>query len=165
MPGVWARVLLVAVVAVAQRACMGALPGGGTGSGGGPGTGWGGGRAPSRGGAPGRGGTTGEGAGGMGGWSACPATATKSAPCGPNDPQSCFKTCGPDKVGTKAETCQGGVYNEMSGCTFDETRDYSCYAIPSAPNPVCPVGLTPMASQLCDVPPCSVCNSFQGLAG
>ena len=36
----------------------------------------------------------------------------------------------------------------MSGCTFDPTRDYSCYAIPSAANAACPAGVAPQGSRV-----------------
>jgi hypothetical protein len=78
--------------------------------------------------------------------------------------QLCYKTCGPDNLGAKSETCVNGVYAEMSGCSFDPTRDFSCYRIPTTANAICPAG-TPQPSQPCDVPPCTLCNSMQGLPG
>ena len=38
----------------------------------------------------------------------------------------------------KSETCAGGVYAEMSGCSFDPSRDYSCYSLPGVANAICP---------------------------
>jgi hypothetical protein len=76
----------------------------------------------------------------------------------------CYKTCGPEKTGVKSETCSGGVYNEMSGCSFDPGRDYSCYRLPGAANPICPL-VVPQASATCDVPACTACNGNQGLPG
>jgi hypothetical protein len=53
----------------------------------------------------------------------------------------------------------------MSGCSFDPFRDFSCYKLPVAANPICPAGITPMASGPCDIPHCSLCNSLQGTVG
>ena len=47
----------------------------------------------------------------------------------------------------------------MSGCTFEPTRDFSCYKIPTAANTACPAGVTPQGSMACDVPHCTLCNS------
>jgi hypothetical protein len=178
MRGVRVRALSAAVVAVGVAAltgCGGTLSSGGTT--GGAGTTGAAGR-PGRGGAPGRGGTTGAagttgqggttgegGTGGIGDPGPCPTTVSKGVPCTSSDPQFCSKTCGPEKVGTKAETCASGVYVEMSGCTFDPSRDYSCYKIPTAVNSTCPAEVPPQASAACEVPPCMLCNSLQGLAG
>jgi len=87
--------------------------------------------------------------------------------CGPGDVQFCYKPCGPEKVGTKSETCsaQQGIYYEMAGCVFDPSRDYSCYKISTAANSTCPLNATPQASAACDVPPCTPCNSQQGIQG
>ena len=96
----------------------------------------------------------------------CASTVAKGAACGPADQQFCYKTCGPERTGVKAVTCTTtGTYAEMSGCAFDPNRDYSCYAIPSAANEACPVGLTFQASQPCDVPHCTLCNSLAGVVG
>jgi hypothetical protein len=118
------------------------------------------------------GGSAGSGTGGAAGTSgggfgqpACPSTVAKGAACAATDVPFCYKTCGPEKTGVKSETCAGGVYAEMSGCSFDPGRDYSCYAIPGAvPNLACPVAV-PQASARCDVPACTACNSNQGLPG
>jgi len=172
------RVMSAAAVAVGVAAltgCGGTLwngPTGTAGTGGAAGTtGWGG--TTGEGGTTGQAGTTG-GAGTTGDGGAagtveggpCPATVSKGVPCGPSDVQLCYKTCGPEKVGTKSETClAAGTYAEMSGCNFDSSRDYSCYKISTAENSMCPSGVTPQASQACDVAPCVVCNSLQGLSG
>jgi len=97
---------------------------------------------------------------------ACLSTVTKGGACGPADQQFCYKRCGPANTGVKAETCTtGGYYAEMSGCSFDPSFDYSCYKIPLAANAACPPGITPQAGAACAVPPCSPCNSFQGVVG
>ena len=81
----------------------------------------------------------------------------------------CYRTCGPEKQGYKSETCtSAGSYQEMSGCSFDPTKDFSCYKIPATANTVCPTGITPMGSADCstyNVPTCTLCNSTQGTAG
>jgi hypothetical protein len=104
--------------------------------------------------------------GGDFGQPACLPTVVKGGACVSTDQQFCYKTCGPQAVGVKAETCtSAGVYAEMSGCTFDPARDYSCYKLPGAANAACVPGLTPQASQPCDAAACAVCNSTQGLPG
>ena len=100
-------------------------------------------------GATGTGGTT-----GAFGEPACLSTVSKGAPCGP------------EKTGVKTETCtSAGTYAEMSGCSFDPTKDYSCYKIPTTAQTACPAGVTPQASMACDVPHCTLCNSLQGTTG
>lgn len=89
----------------------------------------------------------------------------KGVACVATDTQLCYKTCGPEKAGAKSETCTGGVYAEMSGCSFDATKDFSCYKIPAAANTMCPAGATPQASQDCTVDMCVLCNSTGGLPG
>ena len=157
MPGVSARVLwfglAVAGIGGALDGCGGKLvgdPSGGAGNGGSS--------AP--------GGTTGSGGGGTAfGEPACPA-AVRGAGCLPTDPQVCYRTCGPEKTGVKANTCEAnGVYSEASVCAFDPSKDYSCYAIPSVANAVCPAGVVPQGSNLCGVDHCVLCNSLGGLAG
>jgi hypothetical protein len=90
---------------------------------------------------------------------------TKSGACTPDDPQLCYKTCGPVKEGAKSETCTGGVYAEMSGCTFDNAKNYMCYKVPAAANPACPTAAPPQASQACTVDVCNPCNTLGGLPG
>jgi len=119
------------------------------------------------GGTTGTGGTTDDGgvAGHFGGLPMCPA-ATKGGVCTPTELQYCYKTCGPQAIGRKAETCStAGVYVEMSGCTFDPAADYSCYKIPTAANAACPADALPQASAPCMIDPCVVCNSDGGPAG
>ena len=159
-------VFLVIGIAVGVG-CIGQLPGDGTehGTAGTTGTSGMSGRGGStgRGGAPGPGGTTGI-AGSSAGQPPCDSTVFKGGACTAPDQQRCYKTCGPDKLGMKSEICAGGVYAEMSGCTFDTVRDYSCYRLPSTPTAGCSVGLTPQANALCSLPPCVVCNNNEGLA-
>jgi len=122
----------------------------------------------------GRGGSTGStGTGGTFGTPSCTGLVTalgeepyRGAACGAADPQVCYRTCGPEKSGVKAETCTiAGAYTESTGCSFDPARIYSCYRIPSTVNTVCPAGVTPQAALPCDVPTCTVCNSTGGLDG
>jgi len=89
----------------------------------------------------------------------------KGVACVATDTQLCYKTCGPEKAGAKSETCTGGVYAEMSGCSFDSATNFSCYKIPAAANTMCPAGATPQASQDCTVDMCVLCNSTGGLPG
>jgi hypothetical protein len=186
MPGVRMNVLWVGLAAVALagalNACGGSLGGGGTaGTTGAAGSGSQDGTAGTTGagGTAGPGGTTGTGGSGIStgvagttgnigfGEPACVSpTIGKGAPCGPADEQFCYKTCGPERSGVKSETCTiAGTYAEMSGCTFDPTRDYSCYKIPVDANAACPAGQVPMASAPCEVPPCLLCNGLQGVVG
>lgn len=182
-----AVVLFVGMAAVASGGvfggCEGQLPGGGTG--GTPGAAGTTGSAGTfgDGGTTGEAGTSGEagtlgGAGSTGGAVAgtsgtgtsgqpvCPSTVTKGGACSSADVQVCYKPCGPQNIGAKSETCMGGVYVEMSGCTFDPARDYSCYKIPTvAPTEACPAGVTPQASAPCTTAPCALCNSTGGLPG
>jgi hypothetical protein len=87
-------------------------------------------------------------------------------PCDPTmDINVCTRTCGPEKKGTKTETCTTALsYQEMAGCTFGP-GDYSCYKIPTVANTACPAGVTPQGSMACDVAMCTVCNSTGGLDG
>lgn len=107
--------------------------------------------------------------GGAFGDPACPSTVAKGGTCAATDIQFCYKTCGPEKSGVKSETCQTtGQYAEMSGCSFDTTKDFTCYKIPAAANPVCPTGVTPQGGMDCstyNVDPCVTCNSTQGTDG
>jgi hypothetical protein len=112
----------------------------------------------------GTGGAAGTSGGGFG-QPACLSTVAKGAACAPTDAPFCYKTCGPEKTGVKSETCAGGVYIEMSGCSFDPGRDYSCYSLPAVANAVCPPVILPQASTTCDFPACTTCNSNQGLPG
>jgi len=161
MPGASARVLWVGLAVTgiggALDGCGGRLvadPSGGAGNGGSSGPGG----TTGSGGVSGSGGTTlGE--------PACPEAARGNA-CLPTDPQLCYRTCGPEKTGVKAFTCQAnGVYSEMAGCSYDRTKDYSCYAIPEAHNAGCPVAFAPQASMDCEVQHCVLCNTLAGRAG
>ncbi len=82
---------------------------------------------------------------------------TKNGICVDADPQKCYKTCGPQSIGFKSETCTAGVYVEQSGCDFPATGDYSCYKIPAAIDATCPTE-TPQASTVCNVVTCILCN-------
>jgi len=133
--------------------------GGSTGGGGGAGT-------TGTAGSTGRGGTTG--AGGTGGSvvpPTCPSTVMKGGACLPTDIQSCNKSCGPEITGAKSETCTAGVYAEMAGCSFDPSRNYSCYKIPATAVAACGAGATPRAGTSCAVSHCTICNSTGGLPG
>ena len=164
--------LAVAGIGGALDGCGGSLGGNPTGTGGHPdpagsaGTSGSAGRG-GRGGLAGTGGHGDAGSSGLFGEPACVDTVAKGGPCGPADQQFCYKACGPAKSGVKAETCIGGLYTEMSGCTFDEATDYSCYQIPSVPNSGClaSVEMAPLAGTFCDAPACTLCNTSLGLAG
>lgn len=121
------------------------------------------------GGATGAAGMSGGAAGNSGaafGEPACLSTVVKGGVCGPTSQQFCYKTCGPEKTGVKSETCQtSGTYAEMSGCTFNPAKDYSCYKIPTTANTACPAGVTPQGSMPCNVPHCTLCNSMAGVTG
>jgi hypothetical protein len=110
--------------------------------------------------------TTAGGATGAGGFtplcSAVPVTAagvapTKAGACTATDSQLCYKTCGPQSVGFKSETCMNGAYVEQSGCSFPPDLDASCYKIPATIDASCPT-TPPMASSPCTVAACTLCN-------
>jgi hypothetical protein len=82
---------------------------------------------------------------------------TKGGPCVDTDPQSCYKTCGPQSVGMKSETCLGGAYVEGQ-CEFASGSDYSCYKIPAVIDPACPA-TPPQAGTPCELPACTPCNA------
>jgi hypothetical protein len=81
---------------------------------------------------------------------------TKGGACTPTDSQLCYKTCGPQSIGFKSETCTGNVYAEMSGCNFP-AGDYSCYKIPATVSATCPA-TPPQASMPCTVAKCTLCS-------
>jgi hypothetical protein len=81
----------------------------------------------------------------------------KGGACVDTDIQSCYRTCGPDSIGWKPETCLGGVYVEGS-CEFPPGGDYTCFKIPAAIDPACPV-MPPQASTPCDASACTPCNA------
>jgi hypothetical protein len=85
------------------------------------------------------------------------AAPTKGGACVAADPQLCYKTCGPQGIGFKSETCTGGLYAEQSGCSFPTGADYSCYKIPAAVSASCPTTV-PKASDPCTVAECTLCN-------
>lgn len=82
---------------------------------------------------------------------------SKGGACAPTDPQLCYKTCGPQSIGYKSETCSSGVYVE-GPCQFAPGGDFSCYAIPPTIDPACPA-LPPQAGTECDVPACTPCSA------
>jgi hypothetical protein len=82
---------------------------------------------------------------------------TKGGACTAKDTQLCYKTCGPQSVGFKSETCTNGTYVEQSGCSFPKATDYSCYKVPAAVDASCPA-TAPQASQPCTVKACTLCN-------
>ena len=113
-------------------------------------------------------GTTG--AGGSSAVAACTTTGAgtsiaKGIACTATDTQLCTKTCGPEKTGTKTETCTAGAYVEGSVCSFPAVAPtasgtYSCYAVPATADARCPTDPTmaPQASMACSIPDCVVCG-------
>jgi hypothetical protein len=89
---------------------------------------------------------------------------TKAGACTADDPQTCYKTCGPASSGFKSEMCSAGAYAEQSGCTFPDTLDATCYKLPAAQDATCPA-TAPMASAECSVAPCTLCNLGGGPTG
>jgi len=91
----------------------------------------------------------------------CDASVSKGDTCGSSN-DSCNKSCGPDGVGFKLESCERAqygtfVYSEpTANCTF-LPGNYSCYAIPPTLPKDCPVVPFLQASQACTVAPCTVC--------
>lgn len=81
---------------------------------------------------------------------------TKGGACTASDSQLCYKTCGPQSVGFKSETCTNGAYVEQTGCSFPDA-DYSCYKIPATVDATCPK-MPPQATMACDVAMCTPCN-------
>ena len=92
---------------------------------------------------------------------------TKNGICTADDPQLCYKTCGPASVGFKSETCTAGMYVEQSGCSFPTDQDYSCYKVNKDTSgalildPSCPTDV-PQASTPCTVTTCTLCNLNNG---
>jgi hypothetical protein len=82
---------------------------------------------------------------------------TKGGLCTATDPQLCYKTCGPESIGFKSETCTAGSYVEQSGCSFLPDGDFACYKIPAAIDAACPTTI-PQASTECKVATCTLCN-------
>jgi len=88
---------------------------------------------------------------------ACKEGVTKGTTCSGAGAQLCYKSCGPDNVGYKPLTCQGGMYDELqSGCTFPTSQDYGCYAVPQTLPTDCPAGM-PRGGQPCQIASCIVC--------
>lgn len=87
---------------------------------------------------------------------------TKNGICVDTDSQLCYKTCGPESIGFKSETCTAGVYVEQSGCSFLTGVDFSCYKIPAAIDATCPTDAAPQASTVCTVATCTLCNLNNG---
>jgi hypothetical protein len=87
---------------------------------------------------------------------------TKNGICVDTDSQLCYKTCGPESIGFKSETCTAGVYVEQSGCSFLTGVDFSCYKIPAAIDATCPTDAAPQASAVCTVATCTLCNLNNG---
>jgi len=88
---------------------------------------------------------------------ACKDGVTKGSPCSAASAQSCYKSCGPDNVGYKRETCVNGAYDELqSGCTFPPGQDYTCYKVPPSLPGACPSGI-PRGGSACQVVECTVC--------
>jgi hypothetical protein len=81
----------------------------------------------------------------------------KGGACTASDSQLCYKTCGPQSVGFKSETCTNGAYVEQSGCSFPD-GDYACYKIPTTVDPSCPT-TPPQATKPCEVAMCTPCNA------
>jgi len=142
----------------------GIMPGAGGAMGGRPGMGRGG-RGPSAGDGPTGGATTG-GAGANGGMAGagafqpvCDDSVVKGSACSRSSVQRCYRSCGPDGVGFKLETCMGASYME-GDCQFPASGDYSCYSVPAPYHlpAACPAGV-PRAADSCDVPQCTPCFS------
>ena len=95
---------------------------------------------------------------------ACLPKVAQGGACTPMDQQFCYKPCGPEGAGVRSETCRSGsgLYAEMDGCSYDLTRDYSCYRIPAEPDAAC--AAAPQAGAACDLPACRPCNSRGGIA-
>ena len=95
---------------------------------------------------------------------ACADGVSKGSSCTAGLP-SCYKSCGPNNLGYKRETCVGGVYDElMDGCTFPAGQDYSCYKVAPSLPAECPVATVPRAGRLCQIASCIVCFGGNALA-
>lgn len=95
---------------------------------------------------------------------AAAAAPTKGGACTADDPQVCYKTCGPQSSGFKSETCTAGSYAEQSGCTFPTALDATCFKLPTTQDASCPA-TPPQASTECTVAPCTLCNGGGGPTG
>ena len=120
------------------------------------------GASPSVGGAGGSAGAPAAGSGAAGTPSnlpdpACGEGVVKGTACSVASAQFCYKSCGPDNVGYKRETCVGGAYDELqSGCTFPAVQDYSCYELPASLPAECPSGV-PRGGRPCQIAECKPC--------
>lgn len=92
------------------------------------------------------------------------AAPTKGGACTADDPQTCYKTCGPQSSGYKSETCSAGAYAEQSGCAFPAELDATCFKLPTTQDTSCPA-TPPQASTECTVAPCTLCNGGGGPTG
>ena len=121
-----------------------------------------GGTTTSTGGTPGTAGASGFGQPACGNTTAGTAIA-KGVTCTDADTALCYKTCGPEKTGVKSETCPsgGGTYAEMTGCSFDPTRDFTCYKVPTTPDATCPTTAI-TAGSACSIADCVVCGGTTG---
>ena len=81
----------------------------------------------------------------------------KNEACTEDDVQLCWRSCGPESIGWKTETCTAGVYAE-GDCQFDPEDDYSCFAIPDEIDASCPTDVPPKATDECDIAECTLCN-------
>ena len=93
-------------------------------------------------------------------------TIAKNVACTATDPQLCYKSCGPQNIGFKSETCTNGLYaEEPSGppCHFNTGAgcDYSCYKVPTTEPAVCPA-TAPKHGTACTIDPCIVCGKTAG---
>ena len=88
---------------------------------------------------------------------------TKGGVCTAADPQLCWKTCGPQSIGFKSETCTGGTYVESASCSYP-AGDYSCYKLPKLPATIDPTcsATAPQANTPCTLAPCTPCNVSGG---
>jgi hypothetical protein len=81
----------------------------------------------------------------------------KGTKCVAEDPQLCWRSCGPGATGWKSETCTSGIYVE-GDCEFPSAIDYSCYSIPATIDMnACPSAI-PKGGDECDVALCTLCN-------
>lgn len=96
---------------------------------------------------------------------ACKDGVVKGSACTPASAQFCYKSCGPDNVGYKSETCQNGAYVEQSvpACTFPPAQDYACYKLPVSLPEACPLGV-PRGGRPCQIAGCTVCFGGSVLA-
>jgi hypothetical protein len=131
-----------------------------TSTGGTPGTG---GATTSTGGTPGTAGSSGTGVAACGNATSTGLAIAKGGACAATDTPVCTKTCGPEKSGTKTETCTAtatasGTYAE-GACSFSTTTNFMCYAIPTAAtaSAMCPA-TAPKASDPCTITDCIVCG-------